>query len=254
MGTTTNLHLPYPEENEPADVPVDMQELANATDAAIQAALTNIAPVGSILMWPTATPPTNWLLCIGQTTVASSAFPLLAALLGEVAPGFIRVPDLRGRVPLGVGVATQPAVPGGSTHTLLQKSGSEQVVLAPAHIAVKGHNHLDTFAVATQPAFNTGTESADHSHAYNDRWGPINRYTLVAAGSNTAENVAWANHIHGAVSTSTGGRSAAHTHSVPAHGHTLNGAVTALADGANGASHENMPPYLALNFMIKAAL
>jgi microcystin-dependent protein len=49
-------------------------------------------PTGSIMMWYTATPPSGWIFCQGQST---SGYPALAAVIGAT------VPDMRGRVPVG---------------------------------------------------------------------------------------------------------------------------------------------------------
>jgi hypothetical protein len=49
------------------------------------------APTGAIMMWYTATPPSGWIFCQGQST---SGYPALAAVIGAT------VPDMRGRVPV----------------------------------------------------------------------------------------------------------------------------------------------------------
>ena len=55
-------------------------------------------PVGVIMMWPSSTPPTNWLICNGQS-FSSSDYPELYSVLG----GRIHVPDFSGRMPIGAG-------------------------------------------------------------------------------------------------------------------------------------------------------
>ena len=54
-------------------------------------------PIGSISMWYTSTPPTDWLICDG-TTFTATDYPDLNTLLGGNT-----LPDLKGRMPVGVG-------------------------------------------------------------------------------------------------------------------------------------------------------
>jgi microcystin-dependent protein len=77
-------------------------------------------------------------------------------------------------------------------------------------------------------------------------------HTHAVTGSTGTQS---ASHTH---SFTTGGKSATHTHSVASHAHTASFAGTPLgthqhavaAQGGDGA-HNNMPPYLVTNFIIK---
>lgn len=68
---------------------------------------TNIAtntPVGSMIIWPTDTAPTGWLLCYGQAvsqTTYASLYTLIGVTYGDPGGGNFNLPDLRGRIPLG---------------------------------------------------------------------------------------------------------------------------------------------------------
>ena len=69
-------------------------------------------PTGSIMMWYTATPPTGWLICNGQSTTGYTA---LAAVVGA------SVPNMQQRVPVGQNsgtFSTLGAIGGAETHTL----------------------------------------------------------------------------------------------------------------------------------------
>lgn len=85
-------------------------------------------------------PSTNFLLCDGAS-VLRSAYPDLFAVIGvdygSVDSTHFNVPDLRGRVVLGVGSGT-----GLSTYTLAQTLGEEQHQLTTAELA--SHAHSDT--------------------------------------------------------------------------------------------------------------
>lgn len=66
-------------------------------------------PIGAILMWPTATAPTGWLICNGQS-IAGDDYAALRTVLGTDT-----VPDLSGKFILGVS----------STHALNSTGGEE---------------------------------------------------------------------------------------------------------------------------------
>lgn len=75
-------------------------------------------PTGALLPYAGATPPQGFLLCDGAT-YAKSLYPALAAVLGATGAGAsFQVPDMRGRVPVGVSAA-EPVV------ASLGKSGGE---------------------------------------------------------------------------------------------------------------------------------
>jgi hypothetical protein len=88
---------------------------------------------------------------------------------------------------------------------------------------------------------NTGTESADHTHAYTAP-GSV----ALVTGSPTGSQLARVG-----VGAATGGRSTPHTHSVPAHTHPISGGVTdhAGADAVN--THNNLSPGAAVTMIIK---
>lgn len=73
-----------------------------------------LSMVGSVVIWPSATIPTNWLACEGQL-VAQATYPALYAILGHSfkppsAPtpaSDFYLPDLRGATPMGAGQKTQ---------------------------------------------------------------------------------------------------------------------------------------------------
>lgn len=96
------------------------------------------APIGSIVMWPLDTAPTDWIECDGQST---AAYPELAALLGST------VPDLRGQFVRGWdnGKGTDPA----------RSIRSNQDDLYQAH------NHS-----VTDPGHNHGIANDSHNHGF----------------------------------------------------------------------------------------
>lgn len=90
----------------------------------------NGIPAGSIMAWPTATAPTNWLICDG-TAVSRSTYASLFAAIGTtygVGNGSttFNLPDLRGRVPVGRNA--------GTFGTLGATGGAETVTLTNAQL------------------------------------------------------------------------------------------------------------------------
>lgn len=102
----------------------DGEFLQRVGDEIVGASLT-APPIGSMTMWAglAASVPSGWLLCDGSE-YDPTTIPALAAVLstrfntGGETPGYIRVPDLRSRFPMGA--ATDPDVGslgGAATHT-----------------------------------------------------------------------------------------------------------------------------------------
>ena len=92
-------------------------------------------------MWPTATAPSGFLLCNGQT-VSRSTYAALFAILGVVfgsgdGSTTFTLPDYRDRMPVGAGTTYSVAGTGGS---------KDSIVVSHTHTATStvtdsGHNH-----------------------------------------------------------------------------------------------------------------
>jgi microcystin-dependent protein len=105
-------------------------------------------------MWVTGTAPTGWLICDGTEQLISS-YPTLSGVLGTTygtqtngsggaGTTHFRLPDLRGRVPMGAGqgrnVAGNANLP--STRTLGAKvSDDETVAITEAQMPAHRHNN-----------------------------------------------------------------------------------------------------------------
>jgi microcystin-dependent protein len=217
--TTPNLGLPYPDDDEPVDVPADIEALARAVDAI------GPVPVGSLVMWPTATPPQFWLLCNGLT-VPEGTYPKLAAVLGATG-GMITLPDLRNRV--GIGAGTDQAL--GSA------GGAKEVLLVAGQGAIPG-------------GVKTGLRDRAQTHFHSPYPSMRGDWINGNPGQIGVWNPGWAiqapygfqnNAI--VVGTPSG---VTDTKDVPDHQHHT------IATNAQ-APHENRPPFLAINFIIRAS-
>ena len=187
-----------------------------------------LVPAGGIIMWSGAinTVPAGWALCNGQNGT----------------------PDLRDRFVVGAGSTYNPGNTGGS---------KDAIVVAHTHSASTGssgnHSHTGStnttgnhehFALSSGGRANCLVNSStygrrNHGFADNNACGQDTRQNALIQGTNTVANVARTNpsgdHSH-TVSTNTTG---AHSHS-----------VSVASTGSSG-NNANLPPYLALAFIMK---
>lgn len=117
--------------------------------------LSQFMPVGALLSYAGAAVPSGWLLCDG-TAVSRTTYAALYAAIGTThgtgnGSTTFNVPDLRGRVTIGVGTAT--GARGATAHTLGEKGGEQTHQLSVAEIP--SHDHLAPTPVgsATGPGY-----------------------------------------------------------------------------------------------------
>jgi microcystin-dependent protein len=100
------------------------------------------SPTGGLLMWPTGTAPSGWLLCAGAA-VSRTTYSALFAVIGTtfgVGDGSttFNLPDYRDRMPIGAGTTYSANSTGGS---------KDAVVVSHTHTATvtdSGHSHTYT--------------------------------------------------------------------------------------------------------------
>ncbi len=176
-------------------------------------------PPGVVLPYGGAAAPTNFLLCNGAShnSIASPQLAPLYATIGLTyggsGPADFRVPDLRGRAPVGVGL--------GSFGWLGQHLGAETHNLTGAETGP--HTHTATV---------TGSTDAVGNHNHGISW----RSAEGGGGDNEIES--WDGSQQGV--TGPGG----------AHSHTITGAAVTVNSGGSGAAHNNIQPSIGLNFII----
>lgn len=186
---------------------------------------------GVIQMFAGSTEPTGWLFCDGSEYLKTD-YPILYAAIGDtygdttkgaIAPSdsdHFRVPDFQGRVGVGVGESTAT---GHTAHTLGQEDGQETVTLTYAQSGLPAHTHSFTQPKIPNHYHNMGTRFSDGS-------GSNNAYQYSANRKASSRNT----------NTDGGG------------GRCTEGAVGAVSGGAQDASsaHTNMPPFIAINYII----
>lgn len=131
-------------------------------------------PIGTVLWFASLTPPAGWLTCDGSEYLIAD-YPRLYAVIGdtwgEAEENYFKLPDLRGRVPLGAGSGE-----GLTPREVADTGGEEAHVLIEAEMpthAHTAHSHgLDTMtgelvlpsAGVTMPGTLTGYAGGGLSH------------------------------------------------------------------------------------------
>lgn len=176
-------------------------------------------PAGCVTMFAGAAAPSGWFICDGSA-VSRAGFPTLFTNIGTTwgagdGSTTFNLPDFRDKVPVGKS----------GTKALASTGGAETVVLAIANMPTHSHGG------ATQ------TESALHSHTWDEGLNVFAVPDLTA----TVSSKQWGSGaaVHESRSTgTTSTESATHAHVINAEG--------------NGSAHNNMQPYAAINYIIRA--
>lgn len=212
--------------------------------------------VGSIIGWPSATPPQGWLVCDGSPqsrTTYAQLFAVIGTLygIGDGSTTF-NLPDLQGRVIVGSGDGATTSI-----RTIAQTGGEETHQLVTAELASHGHaiatgqfSHGHSIATG-QFSHTHGLTDAQHTHNYNAIYnaGPAgvaagssytaftNAGAYTSAGSNTANAGISVN-----AATLPAGSAAAAT--LPAGTASNSGSDT---------PHNTMPPFTVACYIIRAS-
>jgi microcystin-dependent protein len=196
---------------------------------------TDNLPAGSVIMWAAAVAPSNWLLCDGAV-VERSVWPSLFANIGttyntggETTEQF-RLPNLKGRVAVGLDSSqtefdTLGETGGAKTHTLTTAQMPSHTHIQNSHTHIQdAHNH----------ALNGWVFNGANPGAIGARYGIAFQFNTGGTFSNTGNvggEVPWYNNA----TTAT------------------NQATTATNQNTGGGeAHNNLQPYIVLNYIIKA--
>jgi microcystin-dependent protein len=249
---------------------VALSELASAVANAL-------VPVGTVTPYAGATAPTGWLIADGSAVSRSTYSQLFTLVSTTYGAGdgttTFNIPNLKGKVPVGLD-ATQTefdalAETGGAkTHTLtVAELAAHSHALSSGTVTVAGT--IDNFTVNTNTTgVNVQSVSLvdlDHRHTATAKRGTNsldhNGTTTFAAGGTSASEAS----PQTSTATSIASGSMNHTHTVvlddPGHGHTgsatftqTSGTVSTLTlqNTGGGSAHNNLQPYIVLNYIIKA--
>lgn len=179
-----------------------------------------LIPIGVVLPFAGAAAPPGYLLCDGSEVSQATYGDLFAVIgaafnRGDEAPGNFRLPDLRGRAPIGVGAGA-----GLTARNLGDQVGAETHQLIVGEIPAHSHG-------VTDPGHNHGVNAPQEGQTGS----AINELPSQGTGP---DFVVWPG---------------AHTATVT--GNRTTG--ISIQNQGGGGAHPNMQPSLALNFIIRAA-
>lgn len=256
----------------------------------------DVSPIGMIHMWPSSSAPTTthtgiWLICDGSG-VSQTTYPDLYTLLSPLqsvldpssnaGSGNFRLPDLRGRFPLGyvnnttvngrssfdntsrnagasggfeTHTLTQTEIPS-HTHTTSVTASINSVDPRDGTLANTDSDNTSSFS-GTTASSTTGVTDSGHTHSYDDHVRQLETIFLGATGAGT-----YARQQLESTSRTTGTGNAnisdpGHTHTVSgtlpnlAHNHTATVGVT-NANTGGGQAHNIVNPFFVVNFIILA--
>lgn len=209
------------------DIQNDITDI-QADIASINITLTDTMPIGSMVMYPTATTPSpKWELCEGQT-LATALYPDLFSSIGYSFGGagaFFSLPDLRSKF-----IAGYDAIAAPEYQIIGQGGGQDSVTLTSAESGIVGHTHTATTTGVIGGSKAKLTTATDNGITPADD-GRIR----IAADSNLM--------LDDERQQST-------------HTHSFSGSTSVNAVGSSDASqaHENRPSFVVFPWIIKVAI
>lgn len=243
----------------------------------------DIIPIGSIFPFAGVAVPDGWLLCDGSA-FDPGTYPKLSAAIGSAFGS--KVPDLRGRFALGADPGRGLGTAGGSatinkvvahTHSVTGSVAVDQNPGLSVSVSVSQDNGLSVSGSAADGGYHShqaqDNSNGDHAHYYQSEQvsgnrdgrqtgvtqtvqsltvNPLNPQTGTT-GAHTHGVAVYYNGTHG---HSVSGSTSAHSHtgsgSTGAHGHT--GTLSGASAASTGdATVDVLNPFLAINYIIKAA-
>jgi microcystin-dependent protein len=212
-------------------------------------------PVGAVTMWGGSAPPANWLICDGSSLATVGTYAALFAILGYAYGGSganFNLPNLQGVFPRGAG----------ASNALGSTGGAASVTLATTQLPAHAHpigdlNHSHTINQTAHSHSDSGhahtVTETQHTHLYSEVYGEPSGQIQIGSGwgyqniqtggatSNISINTGYAS-IAAAYANITG-----NTTAVSPTG------LTTTQNAGGGAAVPTVPPFLAINFIIKYA-
>ena len=188
----------------------------------LTSAINQSTPSGSILLFGGASAPSGFFMCDG-TAISRTTYSVLFAVIGTtygVGDGSttFNLPDLRGRAPIGYGTGS-----GLTTRTIGSHGGEETHLLTTPEIP--SHTHTDS-----------GHTHTDAGHTHGPGAGSL---FITSIGVNASIPVGGGIPIGNTATTTATGSASIQT------------GTANIQNTGGGCAHNNMQPWLAVNFIIK---
>jgi microcystin-dependent protein len=217
----------------------------DSIDALIFANQQGIAPIGAGALWFSATEPANWLICDGRSLATTGTYAALFAIISYTWGGSganFNLPNPFGRALIGAGSGLALNAQGGAATVTLDAT----MIPAHTHTATQpAHTHT-----ATQPTHSHS--DSGHGHGVND---PQHYHSTVNTGLASGVNIQPGSGFNLTGTTTTDYKPTGIT--IQAGAANIQaasaGAIAVAANTGGGAAHNNWPPYLAINFIIRFA-
>jgi microcystin-dependent protein len=213
---------------------------------AITIAVPTILEPGIVVPYAGATAPTGWLICDGAA-VNRSIYGALFVIVGTTygagdGSTTFNLPNLVNRFGVGAGGTYPLASTGGATSVTTSTAGSHN------HTGAAGSTTLTTAQIPSHTHSGTTDSAGNHTHgtsgsggesgiAASANYGNTNNYIFTGGGTNQYNTSTAGAHTHPFTTGATGGGTG-HDHSIS-------------TDGSHTHTAATVPPYLALNYIIK---
>ena len=209
------------------------------SETVIRMAVDSVVPVGTIIAYAGdwTTPPMDWLRCDGAAHSRTGEAALYARIgttygAGDGSTTF-NVPEGRGRFLYGKR----------DSDALGATGGAETITLTIAQMPT--HSHAGPSHTHTLPSHSHSIPS--HSHGYSQMRSREINWSDDGPGRYTAFLGRWAV-VPNTVQRTSGGYAGT---SGDSGGGSTGSSSMSIEDAGSGQSHPNMPPYLAINFLIR---